>query len=115
MDVSVAGVPGSGASWTGPAVCFCAAGFLAVATAGVAAAAGRGSGNRAFAAGWGDCGGRGTDEDAAAPGSGPMMLTAGVEAAEGKSALVGLPVGVAGASTAVGAAATAAGAFHNGA
>jgi len=43
------------------------------------------------------------------------MLTAGVEAAEGKSALVGLPVGIAGASMGAGAAATAAGAFHDGA
>ena len=86
-----------------------------MATAGVSAAAGRASGNGAFAAGGGDCGGRGADEDAAGPGSGLMMLTAGVEAAEGKSALVALPVGIAGASMGAGAAATAAGAFHDGA
>ena len=43
-----------------------------------------------------------------------MMLTAGVEAAVGNSALVGLPVGIEGASIATGADA-AAGAFHDGA
>src|SRR4029079_10080278 len=98
-----------------PAVCFCAAGFLAVAIAGASAATGRSRGNGAFAAGGGHWGWRGADEAAAAPGSGLMMLTAGVEAAEGKSALVGLPVGVAGAGIADGTAATAAGTFPNGA
>ena len=46
-----------------------------------------------------------------------MMLTGGVEAAEGKSALVGLPVGIDGGSPAIRpvVAATAGGAFHNGA
>ena len=40
-----------------------------------------------------------------------MMFTGGVEAALGKSALVGLPVGIVGASIATGAG-TAAGTFH---
>ena len=49
------------------------------------------------------------------PGSGVMMLMGGVEAAEGKSALVGLPVGIVGMSVATGAKAGVAGAFHDGA
>ena len=49
------------------------------------------------------------------PGSGVMMLTGGVEAAVGKSALVGLPVGIDGGSAATVAGAAAAGAFHDGA
>ena len=40
------------------------------------------------------------DRDADAVGSGVMMLTGGVEAALGKSALVGLPVGMFGAKPA---------------
>ncbi len=52
-------------------------------------------------------------------GSGDMMLTGGVEAALGKSALVGLPVGTDGPSpatgAATGAAATGGGSFHDGA
>ena len=48
-----------------------------------------------------------------APGSGVMMLTGGVEAADGNSALVGLPVGIDGKSAATGAAAAiGAGVFH---
>ena len=48
------------------------------------------------------------------PGSGVMMLTAGVEAALGKSALVGLPVGIDGARAATGVEpAAGAGAFHD--
>jgi len=54
-------------------------------------------------------GGRGGD--AVVPGSGVMMLTAGVEAAVGNSALVGLPVGSDGGRAATGAIA---GALHNG-
>jgi hypothetical protein len=49
----------------------------------------------------------------AGPGSGVMMLTAGVEAAEGKSALVGLPVGIDGGSAATVAGADATGMFHD--
>ena len=49
----------------------------------------------------------------AGPGSGDMMFTGGVEAAEGKSALVGLPVGSDDPNAAIGPAA--AGAFHDGA
>jgi hypothetical protein len=86
--------------------------------AGAALDVGRGESNAAFAA---DAGvvvvvEAGADADArdgdAKPGSGVMMLTAGVEAAVGKSALVGLPVGTDGESAATGAAA---GAFHDGA
>jgi hypothetical protein len=62
-------------------------------------AVGRGDSNRALSAG-DDAGRRG----AACPatGSGVMMLTGGVEAAVGKSALVGLPVGTPGGSAATG-------------
>jgi len=56
-------------------------------------------------------GARGVAGAAAEPGSGVMMLTGGVDAAEGKSALVGLPVGSDDASAAAGAG----GAFHDGA
>jgi len=95
------------------AVCedFGAACFLAAAGAGAVVAAGRGDGKGAFA----------SDDDAArgggagvVPGSGVMMLTAGVEAAVGNSALVGLPVGIDGARPATEAGA-AGGAFHDGA
>jgi hypothetical protein len=99
--------------------------FLAAASAaGAALEVGRGDSNAAFAAdagddavgdAGGDAGGdtaaRGGDGAAAEPGSGVMMLTAGVEAAVGNSALVGLPVGTDGESAATGA--TAAGAFHD--
>ena len=98
------GAPGAGASWVGAAARLGAAGFLAAASG--APAAGRGDGNGAAAPG--DAGGRGAD--AVVPGSGVMMLTGGVEAAEGKSALVGLPVGIVGGSAARGVDVT--GAFH---
>jgi hypothetical protein len=81
---------------------------LAAASIGAAAEAGRGDGKGAFATA-----GRGGDGGVAAPGSGVIMLTGGVEAAVGKSALVGLPISVDGGSAATGAAA--AGAFHDGA
>src|SRR5438477_11246796 len=57
-------------------------------------AAGAGFGEDAFAAG---AVARGAD-DVVVPGSGVMMLTGGVEAALGNSALVGLPVGTPGTS-----------------
>ena len=95
--------------------------FLAAASAaGAALEVGRGDSNAAFAAvagdaAVGDAGGdtaaRGGDGAPAEPGSGVMMLTAGVEAAVGNSALVGLPVGTDGESAATGAAT--AGAFHD--
>ena len=44
-----------------------------------------------------------------------MMLTGGVEAALGNSALVGLPVGIDGGSDATAGPVAAAGAFHSGA
>lgn len=109
FDAAGTGAPGGGASWTGAGVCLGAAGFLAAASALLAAAGGRGDG--AFAAG-GDAGARGAGD---AAGSGVMMLTGGVDAAEGKSALVGLPVGIVGARAAIGPGAAAAGAFHSGA
>ena len=118
------GAPGAGASWTGADVCWAGAGvcfgvacFLAATDAGAAATAGRGGGVGAFAIG-GDAGvGVGVrcgDGAVAAFGSGVMMLTGGVEAAEGNSALVGLPVGIEDESAASGVAA-AGGAFHVGA
>ena len=96
--------------------------FLAAASAaGAALEVGRGDSNAAFAAdagdatvgddAVGDAAARGGDGAAAEPGSGVMMLTAGVEAAVGNSAFVGLPVGTDGESAATGAAA--AGAFHD--
>jgi hypothetical protein len=77
----------------------------------LAAAAGRGDGDGEPAAGV-----EATERGAgvgAEPGSGVMMLTGGVEAAVGKSALVGLPVGMVGDSVATGA--VGGGAFHSGA
>jgi len=79
--------------------------------AAVDAGAGRGAGVCAFAAA-GE--GRGAAGAAAIGGSGVMILTGGVEAALGKSALVGLPVGSKGGSAAVAAGAGVAGAFHDG-
>ena len=48
-------------------------------------------------------------------GSGAMMLTAGVEAEVGNSAVVGLPVGMAGGNAATSPAPACGGAFHDGA
>jgi len=117
------GAPGAGESWTGAAGArFGVAGFLAAATVGaplvavVAAVAGRGAG--AGAPGGGDSGGA-ARAAGVVPGSGVMILTGGVEAALGKSALVGLPVGIDGGSPAsaalAGIAGAAAGAFQVGA
>ena len=87
--------------------------FLAVASVGEAEDVGRGDG--ALAAGEGETAGAGRDEGTAAvvagavargpgavPGSGVMMLTGGVEAELGNSALVGLPVGTPGTSAVTG-------------
>ena len=118
QSFDAAGAPGGGSSGTGAGgcwaagVCFGAASFfLAAAIAEAAVAGGRGDADGAFAAG-GDAGARGAVD---AVGSGVMMLTGGVEAAEGKSALVGLPVGIVGASVTTGPGAAAGGAFHSGA
>jgi hypothetical protein len=79
------------------------AGVVVAGTAGV----GRGDGDGAFAAA---VVGRGADAGfAAVPGSGVMILTGGVDAAVGNSALVGRPVGIDDGSAT---AATAGGAFH---
>jgi len=87
--------------------------FLATASAGEAEDVGRGDG--ALAVGAGDAAGAGRDAGDAAlaagarctdavdvPGSGVMILTGGVEAELGNSALVGLPVGTPGTSAATG-------------
>jgi len=92
----VAGVIETGAD---RCVGFGAACFLAAATAG---GGGRGDGDGVFAAG---AAGRG----AAEAGSAVIMLTGGVEAALGNSALVGLPVGRPGICAVTGATAGAAG------
>ena len=100
-----------GASWTGAVVdgrFGAGGGFLAAATAGDGAAAGGGAGVTerdagAAAAGGGDL----------TVGSGFMMLTAGVEAEVGNSALVGLPVGTDGGSAAIRPLADCAGPFHD--
>jgi hypothetical protein len=80
----------------------------AAAAGGLTEAGGRDDGSGAFAI---DADERGAADAGAVLGSGLMMLTAGVEAAVGNSALVGLPVGIDGARAATGAGA-AAGAFH---
>ena len=100
--------------------------MAAASAAGAALEVGRGDSNAAFAAAAGGAdaaGAEAADAEAAdvrggvdavvEPGSGVMMLTGGVEAAVGNSALVGLPVGTDDESAATGAAA--AGAFHDGA
>jgi hypothetical protein len=114
-----AGAEVTGASWTGAAALDgrfgAGGGFLAAVWAGAAGVAGgvaaaeRGA---AGAAGVADAGGF-----AAAPsgGSGVMMLTAGVEAELGNSALVGLPVGTDAGSAAISPDAACAGAFQDGA
>ena len=82
---------------------FGAGGFLAAASAGDAAAvvadAGRGAGTGAAEAA--ASGARPADGAGALPGSGVMILTGGVDAADGKSALVGLPVGTGDGSAAI--------------
>lgn len=78
--------------------------FLAAASAGEGV--GRGDGVGVAAEGAGEC-----DADVVA-GSAVMMLTGGVEAALGNSALVGLPVGSPGTSAATGGTGGAAGAFQ---
>jgi hypothetical protein len=106
--VAGAGVPGAGdgVSCAGGERAGLGAGcFLAAASAGEAVAAGRGDGEGTPVAA--EAGGRG----AVVPGSGVMMLTGGVEAALGKSAVVGLPVAIVGARVATGA--LAGGAFHD--
>ena len=75
-----------------------AAVFLAGACAWLAATAG--DGERTAGAGVAPAAAAARDVDAV--GSGVMMLTGGVEAALGKSALVGLPVGIDGGNTAIG-------------
>jgi hypothetical protein len=77
--------------------------LLAAATAGDADAVGRGEG--AAAAGADACA-------VVVVGSGVMMLTGGVEAALGKSALVGLPVGIPGMSAPTGGTTGGGGAFQ---
>jgi hypothetical protein len=111
---------GCGAIWTGAAATgarFGEGGFLAAATAGEAvAAAGRGAGTGASWTGAAGGEARAVDDAGPLPGSGVMILTGGVEAADGKSALVGLPVGIdpgSAATSPVDAAATG-GAFHDG-
>ena len=84
--------------------------FFAAASVGAAADVGRGDDNGALAV---DPGGRAPDGVVTEPGSGVMILTGGVEAAVGKSALVGLPVGTPGIRAATGP--VAGGAFHVGA
>ena len=74
-------------------------GFLAAATAGAGDAAGRGAAAGAFGAAAAAAGG-GAGFGADIGGSGDMMLTAGVFAEVGNSALVGLPVGITGGSAA---------------
>jgi len=81
----------------------CRGGFLAA------------DGAEAVACGGGDGAADAGREAGAEPGSGVMMLTAGVEAAEGKSALVGRPVGIDDGSAATVAGAGATGTFHDGA
>ena len=112
------GAEPDGASWTGVVLdgrFGAGGGFLAAACAGGdaggVAAAGRGAAGDAGATAVAD------DGFGAAPsgGSGVMMLTGGVDAAVGNSALVGLPVGTDDGSAAICPAADCAGAFQDGA
>lgn len=94
------GAEPDGASWTGAPLAGrfgAGGGFLAAACAGGGAAAERGAAGDAGAAAAGD-GGFGA---APSSGSGVMMLTGGVDAEVGNSALVGLPVGADGGSAAI--------------
>ena len=113
-SLAAAGACTPGAIWTGAATGgrFAAACFLAAAgtAPGVVADSGREAGTGAVAALAGGFG-----EAAPSGGSGPMMLTAGVEAEVGNSALVGLPVGIAGGKAATSPAPACGGALHDGA
>ena len=103
-----------GVSWTGPVAAgrFCAAGgFLAVACVGAGAGGDGVATERAAGAAVAAAAGGGFGA-APAAGSGVMMLTGGVEAEVGNSALVGLPVGIDGGSAAIMPVA-ACGAFHD--
>ena len=104
-----AGVIGAGAAACAGLGAGC---FLAAANAGDGALVGRGEGNGGVAAVVVLARvGEGVD----VPGSGVMMLTGGVEAALGNSALVGLPVGTPGTSAATGTLGVDGGAFQSGA
>src|SRR5665213_97057 len=107
FEAAGAGVAAAGASWIGAGLAadFCPTCFLAEAYD--AAAAGRGDGGAVATGVDAGC------DVVPVPGSGVMMLMGGVDAAEGKSALVGLPVGIVGARAATGAG-IAAGVFQNG-
>jgi hypothetical protein len=108
-SVEAPGASGGGATRVGVAGAvggrFGAAGFLAAAGC-VGGTVGRGDSSDALAADDGAAlaeGGTARCAGAApAPGSGVMMLTAGVDAAVGKSALVGRPVAVDGGIIAIG-------------
>jgi hypothetical protein len=78
-----------------------AACFFAAAAAGDGGEVGRGEVDGVLAGGLAE---RGVDDVVATLGSGVMMLTGGVDAALGNSALVGRPVGSPGTSAATGAA-----------
>ena len=98
------------AAGVGTGVGVCTGFFFAAATAGEALGRGDGDGDGTLAVAALGCDGAG-----GVPGSGVMMLTGGVEAAEGNSALVGLPVAP-GDTNATGASVVAGGgAFHEGA
>jgi hypothetical protein len=101
-----AGAGAAGAIGTGAVVRtgFGAGCFLAAATAG---GVGRGDGDGVLAVGALGRGGVG-----GVPGSAVMMLTGGVEAALGNSALVGLPIGIPGIRAVTGATAGAARVFQ---
>ena len=115
-SLAAAGACALGAIWTGAAAGgrFAAACFLAA--AGAAPGAGADSGREACAgAGAVAALAGGFAEATPGGGSGAMMLTAGVEAEVGNSALVGLPVGMAGGNAATSPAPVCGGAFHDGA
>lgn len=112
MEAAGAGVAGWVGAGGGVRAGLGAGCFLAAASAGEGALGGRGGGNGEVAAGVVARGGDGVT----VPGSDVMILTGGVEAALGKSALVGLPVGTPGTSAAAsGTLARGGGAFQTGA
>jgi hypothetical protein len=93
LSASAAGAGGGelGVICVGARAAFGAGCFFGAAGGAAACAVGRAAGSGAVAAGavaW-----RGGAADPGAPGSGIMMLTGGVDADEGKSAVVGLPDG----------------------
>src|SRR3954468_8623031 len=100
LSAAAAGAGGGelGVICVGARTAFGAACFFGPAGGAAACAVGRAAGSGALAGGAVAC--RGGAADPGGPGSGIMMLTGGVDAADGKSALVGLPACIPGGNAA---------------